>query len=239
MDSFRHLKMKNEEVERIFRVASESFRTKWEVQRNGGQSLIELKTARETALVQEKQYQRKSKIWIYIMLACIPLVLFIQSHLQSYLKNYKADLSILGVFLCIFIPSVAMHNKAHKNRFEQVDEVDRIDKILEQFAQSLSALNPLGTGNSYHDVVDASYVEDRAIALAVRVVDAETKFDALRYNPEASRDEVTDAGEYIKKCKALLERFESNLNSDFGQSLDRSSIFKAAEAHLAKTRPKK
>lgn len=231
--------MKNEEVDRIFRIASESFRTKWEIQRNSGQSLLELKVARETTLVQEKQYRRKCKIMVYVLFACIASLFFIQSYLNSHLKNYKADLLILGVFLCFFIPLNVMFIRADKNLSKRKEEINRCDSIFEQFAQSLSALNPLGTGNSYHDVVDESYVKDRAITLAFRVVDAQAKFDALRNNPEASRDEVTGAGEWIKRCEAQLDKFESNLKSNFGQQLDRTSIFRAAEAHLDKTRPKK
>ena len=234
--------MNTDEVERIFRVASEPLRTKWEVQRNSGQSLLELKAARETALVQEKQYQRKSKSWSLTMLVCFPLFLSIQLYFGSPNDNWGALLGpLLGVVLLLFaaIPIAVMAERAHRNRFKQRDEIDRCDSILEQFAKSLSALNPLGTGNSYHDVVDESYVKDKAITLAVRVVDAQAKFDALRNNPEASRDEVTGAGEWMKKCESQLDKFESNLNSDFGQSLDKPPIFKAAEAHLAKTRPKK
>lgn len=173
------------------------------------------------------------------MLACIPLVLFSQWYFNLHLKNYKADLLILGVFLCIFIPLTAMFSRANKNWLKQKDEIDRCNSILEQFAKSLLALNPLGTGNSYHDVINENYVEDRALTLIVRVVDTQTKFDALRNNPDASRYEVIDAGEWMKRCEAQLDKFESNLSNDFGQHLDRPSIFKAAEIFLAKTRPKK
>ena len=109
---------------------------------------------------------------------------------------------------------------------------------MQQFALSLAALNPLGTGNSYHDVIDDSYVKDRAFSLAIRVVDAQTTFDTIRKNPEAGRYAVIHAGEWIGKCEADLEKFESNLKNDFGRSLDKPKIFKDAEAYLAKARPR-
>ena len=232
----RHLKMKNEEVDRIFRVASELFRTKWEVQRNAGQSLLGLKKARQTALTQEKTYGQKRRFWYTVMLTGMLLTLLVDLFLP--LSKSTKGISNTLITLLIMLPSMIIYIRADKLWFKQKDEIARCNGILEKFSASLAALNPLGTGNSYHDLIDEKYVGDRALTLAIQVVDAQTAFDVLRKNPEASRSAVIHGGEWIEKCEGDLETFESTLTEDFGlPPPDKPKLFKAAEAYLAKTKP--
>ncbi len=225
--------MQNEEVDRIFRVASDSFLTKWEAQKNGGQSLWQIRKFRETALVQEKRYRRKRTFWFFIMVASIPLTMVIIRYFDP--SQEKALLS-MALALCVVVPLAMVFERMNENWFKQKDEIERCNGILERFAKSLAALNPLGTGNSNIDVINEDYVKERASTLAIRVVDAQTIFDSLRKNPEASRQMVIKAGERTGKFESDLERFEAALKMDFGQSLDKASIFRAAQAYVTKFR---
>lgn len=229
--------MKDEEVDRMFRVVSDPFREKWEVQRNSCQSLLDLRKTREIAIAQEKAYREKRSFWFYAImieavLSILPLwwpSLSINNHVIFYLL----------FVLIVMIPTTIMFARTEKNWYKQKDKVARCDGIFEKFAKSLTALNPLGTGNSYLDIIDEKYVEDKTLTLAIRVVDAQTAFDALRKNPEASRSAVIRGGEWVEKCEFVFEAFENNLAVDFGlKLLDKSRVFRDAQEYLAKTRPK-
>jgi len=74
--------------------------------------------------------------------------------------------------------------------------------------------------------------------LALRVLDAEQRFEKSRLNLNEARYNVIHDGNWIEKCQNDFEGMWHVVINDFGLKLDKSSIFKQAATELAQRNTK-
>lgn len=228
--------MESKEIDRLLRISSHSLRIGWENNRNNGLSLSVVDDARKIAMAQAAKYGRWSVFGVVMAYTGIIIGIGILYNVVPLPDNTKAA---YGVIACVaFIVSfslIALLMIETRHTYEKA-VVIRYDSIFENFDKSLAALNPLGTGNSYHDVIDEKYVENRAVTLAIRLVTAQNEFDNIRFNTNRARLDIVRCCEWLGKCDAEFDTFEKVCREDFGIILDRPNVFQKANDHISKSR---
>lgn len=228
--------MESKEIDRLLRISSDSIRTGWENKRNNGLSLSVVDDARKIAMAQAAKYGRWSVLGVVMAYAGIIIGIGILYNVVPLPNNTKAAYGVIACVASIVSFSLIALLMIETRQTHEKAVVIRYDSIFENFARSLTAINPQGTSSDQQNVVNAKYVHDRAVTLAVQLLTAQHAFDNLRTNRNASRFTVVQSGEQLSKCEDEFNAFEKACREDFGITLDKSYIFQMANDYISKSR---
>jgi hypothetical protein len=236
----------NEEIARLMRVTSEPLRRNWEKGMTNGVKLEEVISSREIAIAKQKASKRNSDITLLVLFPLLLLFcgsMVIMSGYGRITATRGFSLVVIAAFVT-FLATIRIvffwferSNKAWK-------KIGECEETLAKFQASVDALNPLGIGNIYYDVLTIDVVVIRIVNLAHKVVVAKDCFERL-LKPGAIRSDVVHAGQWIDKCDAWFEGIWTAATVDFGIELNKREMFAKAvqqfcererrrPAHLAK-----
>ncbi len=222
------MKMTTEEIERLLRVVSQPLRQSWEIRKFNSRSLLDAKRSRQEILSTSAIYGKNIPLW-----GKITIVLSVLFFALTFLYRW----SFLGIPIVI-VPSFCLLNRYEKKLREMNKVFEQNNNAFENFKESVDALNPLGTGNSYHDAITEPEVVERLTRLAYRIMDAEQNFDTARMRSISTRHDVIHLGNWVEKCQVLFDQVWDVAKNDFGLELDKPAIFKKAAEQLARNKPK-
>ncbi len=228
--------MNTSEVERLLRVVSGLLRKEWESKAGVG-DLVKLSKARLDA---EKQEARALKVQAWVAAATAIIVIFFvllavtvgESREGFRSVNTLTVAAIVGLIITVL--GIFVSNLFRTEADVAKRELANYNAVFEKFEKSVKSLNPLGIGNTYHDVIDNDYIGKMASRLAYRVLDAESRFDIARQVANVCRYDVVRVGHWIEHCQQHFDTFWSAATTDFGQVLNKSEIFKSAANRLEK-----
>ncbi len=227
--------MNTDEINRLLRVTTPSLRKGWEAKKLGGRSLEALKQIREEALVKRLSEARRFQI-LSVIIVAVALVSIIVSgcvshrHAGSFEKYLILSLGI-AVDLIIAIYALRRFLKTMKSNMDAMAECD---VAFESFGKSVDALNPLGIGNTYHDLITTEVIDERIVDLAERVISVEDSFEADRANKKISRSSLVHNYQWIVKCESKLQMIWNSACDDFGLPFDRPTVINRAVAQFVK-----
>ncbi|MEK7641791.1 MAG: hypothetical protein AAB365_02240 [Patescibacteria group bacterium] len=225
-----------EEVERLMRVVSEPLRHSWEAKNNHG-SLRVLQKSWNQALIDADRYSKKEDKWETWSVVGAVTVL-ISAWIFGYLMKDQSML-IRGLFLAVILGAcglIFLRVNYYERKIKTVlPLIQNGNTVFGSFKKSVDALNPLGTGNSYHDVVTDKVVRERLVSLAYRTLDAQAGFDKSRLIPEACRYDIIHSGQWIEKCENWFDQVWNVATQDFALVFDKTKIFEDAAAELARS----
>lgn len=228
------------------RVTSEPLRRNWERAMNNGQKLEDVISSREQENRKWKARERNSYASLLVLSSLLILVSSVVIHMiGDQWCGWTLKFSLIVAANVLTFLAVIWNVFFWPARYDKIrHKIDECEKILVTFQASVDALNPLGIGNTYHDVLTAAVVIDRIVDLAYKVVDAEDRFERL-LQPGAIRFDIVHGGQWIEKCNAWFERIWTSATVDFALELNKREIFaravhrfskreKRQPAHLAK-----
>lgn len=199
-------KIDNEEIDRLMRVTSEPLRRNWEkVMINGGK-LEDIISSREYAIKTQKACKKNSDrsplvLFPLLILTCGEMFIIAGDRWHGLtLRFVLVVLAALTIFSACIWTVYYWSEKSNK----MWRQIAAYDLTLGSFKDSVDALNPLGIGNTYHDLITAEIVAERVVDLAYKVVDAEDRFERS-LKPGAIRTDVMNAGEWINKCTGWFD----------------------------------
>ncbi len=219
------------------RVVSEPLRKNWEERRFNRNSLLTLKKSREDAIILKAKYEKQIIISLLGIgfLWVIPLIVGMSFKMFTTLKfelfGYLIALLLLG--LIVIKISTSVFQRKVDNEAKTIKECDQ---VFEDFGKSVATLNPLGTGNSHHDLITEDYVVSKLENLAYRLLDAEITFDRTcrRSISAVDRNAIMVKGEWIKKCQTHFDGAWDAATNHFGLKLDKQKIFRDAAAEMTR-----
>lgn len=227
-----------EEVDRLMRVVSEPLRKQWEARNNDGKSLVGLQKARRESdsYIKNSEIQTQNlKKWVLpysvFMLVCVVIIgRWINSGMGFSL------LAILAIFAAAMSTIVSLailgHSLGKQHKAREV--VESCDEVFTRLQKSVHALNPLGLGNVYHDVITAGYVGGQLESLAYRVIDAQVKFDLVRKDKDASRYEIIHLGNFLEGAEDLVIDALDVAVNDFSLSFEKRDVYQKARSRFEK-----
>jgi hypothetical protein len=238
------MKINTEEIARLLRVASSPIREKWETIRNGGKNLFELRLQREQLNALAESYEKKMRTLYRLMMimAFVGLLEAISFPIWTHLVQSGKE-SFWGIILVVVILSpllvLSVGYGILTSRFENASTArTQCDVVFDKFQRSIDALNPMGIGNRYHDIITEQSITNTAEHLALRVLDGEQRFEQSRLDLNEAAYNVIHYGNWTEKCRNDLERFWQVVTDDFGLKLDKVSIFDRAATDLARRKVK-
>jgi hypothetical protein len=236
------MKITDEEVARLLRVVSEPLHSRWENKNLNGRSLLDLQKSREKAVKEVDELKKKSRrvnllmIYIGIPVLCM-IVWFVSKSInpQSFLTRFMLSAGSGFVYSTLVINIL---RRLERKTSIANEVIWQCNEVFEKLHQSVASLNPLRTGNFYHDLITEELVSRRMITLAFRILDAEASFDGCRHSPDATRYDVVHSGNWVEKCQSLFEQAWCTAIDDFDLKLDKSAIFKEATSELTRSNAK-
>ena len=122
------------------------------------------------------------------------------------------------------------HFVAGKKVIKQRKTIANCEPVLEDFRAAVKGLDPINRNREYTEVI----ARGELVGCAVRILDAEMKFDASRLQKDRRTSVVLQYGNWLEKCQ---NTFETTLKSaqQFGMEFVVSDLFADAQEHIEQT----
>jgi hypothetical protein len=211
----------------------------WEKWRIQGESLLTIAYRREEAIAKLESCKKMQK-WVhsvsFLMLLCLIVIAFIHDALFGQLTNVQKTIFFIAPISLLLLVLVYKTIQLPKNEGVISGVISECNGTLVEFIDSVDSLNPLHTGNRFHDEVNLAYVSDRLHSLAFRVLDAQASFEVVCKREPLMRYDVIHAGNWVEKCETNFEQVWEVATVHFSLGFDKNKIFETARLELARRR---
>ncbi|MEI6057563.1 MAG: hypothetical protein WCQ60_01145 [bacterium] len=234
------MNINDKEIARLLRVLSEPLRKNWEIKFNQGKSLLELQLRRTQLLGSIALLRGRCQVLYYLGLGVLILAVVAGITWMGWSIHHSDEIQKRGGFIIaglsiVLFASVAILKVIFDNKTMDLShELMELDAVFEKLQQSVDSLNPLGIGNTHHDVHTEKTVTDMAVGLGFKVLDATDRLFKVCARTPLSRHDIAHSLQWEEKCSAWFAQLWDVAIKDFGLKLDKTDVFKQAAASLAR-----